>query len=83
MNFLDVVRYCLDNEELVEQFNRLNKNKLGVDNRSAIAKMIDEACEYDPNDEAMTDFLNFVYVAVWQPMKSQELKRERKFIYGV
>ena len=80
MTFIDVVRHCLDNVSLVNEFNRLNKNKLGVDKRSAIAKMIDEACEHDPHDEAITDFLNFVYKTVWLPMESQFLKKERKFL---
>ena len=42
--------YCFDNKDFVRQFNRLTGSSLGVDRRTALDRMIDEATGHEPSN---------------------------------
>ena len=70
MTFLEVLKECLYNKELVFQFNRLTGCKLGVDDRDDIDKLIDEATGYQEELDQeqmyyMDLFVGFVWDCVW------------------
>lgn len=73
MTFEECCCECVSNKELVEQFNRLTGNKLGV-RRTPIEITIDKACKYDPDQEAFPAFCAFVLDFVWTPLLLQENK---------
>ena len=64
MNFTQCCQECIANKELVHEWNRLTGHHLG-ERRNPIDKAIDDACGYDPDMEAMPDFVNFVYEYIW------------------
>ena len=68
MTFLEVCQECISNKELVAQWNRLTGYKLGVV-RAPIIAAIDKTCGYDPDIEALPEFINFIYEYVWAPLK--------------
>lgn len=73
MNFAHVIEECIGNKALVTEFNRLSGSSIGVDNRSQLDRMIDEATghheEIDEIEKAeMLDFISFVYDCVWVPL---------------
>ena len=68
MTFLEVCHECISNKELITHWNRLTGNKLGT-HRDPITTLIDKACGYDPDMEAMPDFINFVYEYIWLPLR--------------
>ncbi len=67
MTFQEVCSYCIGNREFVKQFNRLSGHHLG-EPRTAIERMVDEACGRDPDMEAMPEFVNLVYEVIWKPL---------------
>jgi TRAP-type C4-dicarboxylate transport system substrate-binding protein len=67
MMFYDVCVECINNKDFVEHFNRLMGHKLRV-RSSPIVMEIDKACGYDPDMEAMPDFISFVFNYVWLPL---------------
>lgn len=67
MTFDECAVYCVGNSELVKEFNRLSRCHLG-ERRTPIEASIDNACGYDPDKEAIPQFLDFVYQCIWQPL---------------
>ncbi len=67
MSFEQCALYCAGNTELVKEFNRLSGCHLG-EHRTPIDIAIDSACGYDPDREAMPQFLDFVYHCIWLPL---------------
>ena len=70
MNFIDACKECISNDDFVYHWNRLTGHKLG-EKRPPIVMAIDEACGYDPDMEAMPDFVDFVYKYIWLPLVYQ------------
>ena len=68
LTFEDTILHCLDNPELVREFNRLSGCKIGLDNRPAIIKMVDEATGYDPFEADYKKFIDFVFQTIWLPL---------------
>jgi hypothetical protein len=68
MTFAECVLHCFDNPELVSQFNRLTGCSLGMDRRTRIEQLIDQATGFEPpafsEDEAHL-FIAFVWDFVW------------------
>ena len=66
MNFQEVVIECIRTPGFVNAFNRLTGSKLGIDTRTPIEKMIDEATGYiDPQTEDLRKFVAFVFEVIW------------------
>jgi len=68
MNFVECCKICITNPELVKEFNRLTKCKLGVDSRSPIEKMIDDVTKFDESKEDLKKFVNFIDECIWMPL---------------
>jgi len=64
MDFETCVTQCLGDYEFVKEFNRLTGYHL-LEHRSPINITIDNACGYDPDKEAIPDFIKFVYECIW------------------
>lgn len=81
MNFAEVAIECIKTTELVKEFNRLSKCNLGVDKRTPIEKMIDEATgSQDGIDrQDMRKFVVFVYKFIWSPL-IEGVKGERYYL---
>lgn len=62
---------CAGNWELVSEFNRLSGFHLG-ETRTPIEVQIDTACGYDPDQEAIPHFLDFIYECIWLPLLAQD-----------
>jgi hypothetical protein len=74
MTFTECVLECFDNRELIAQFNRLYGCSLGVDRRSVIERMIDQATGHEPPavDEAEAlQFIDFVYECIWSRLPQE------------
>ena len=71
MNFEDCLMACAGNRELVSEFNRLSGFHLG-ETRTPIEVQIDTACGYDPDQEAILHFLDFIFEFIWLPLLAQE-----------
>lgn len=67
MTFEDCCKECVDNKELVKEFNRLSGTHLG-ELRTGIQIAIDKACGYDPDKAAMPKFIEFVRDCIWLPL---------------
>ena len=67
MTFEECCSECLKNKDLLKEFNRLSGLHLG-EKRDGFQKLIDNACEYDPDKEAMPAFVDFVYSCIWSPL---------------
>lgn len=64
MTFEECVLLCSENNELVNQFDRLNGTHLSkLDRRQPIERMIDESTGRDK--DAAKKFVDFVYDVVW------------------
>lgn len=64
LSFLQVVQECLDEPELIQNFERLYRVKV-VEIRSPIERMVDKACGREPDTAGMAAFVAFVYECVW------------------
>jgi len=71
MTFEECCIKCVENEELVNQFNRLTGCKLGV-SKTPIEKIIDESCKYNSTKETFGIFCQFVFDHVWIPLLAKE-----------
>lgn len=71
MTFEDACAECITTNGFVREFNRLCGYHLG-EHRDGITAAIDKACGYDPDAEAMTAFVDFVYEYVWIPLVDSE-----------
>lgn len=67
MSFEDCVMACAGNREFVSEFNRLSGFHLG-ERRTPIEMQVDKACGYDPDQEAIPRFMDFVYEFIWLPL---------------
>jgi len=67
MTFEECCTISIDNEELIQEFNRLTGHKLGM-SRTPIQKLIDDSCNYNPDKEAIPDFCRFVFKSIWTPL---------------
>ena len=71
MTFYDCLMACAENEELVLQFNRLTKRKVGVSTlRTPLEKLIDASTGYQAMLDAQAEddlraFIDFCHDAVW------------------
>jgi hypothetical protein len=70
MTFSEVCAECLANDELVREWNRLTRHRLGVSRPPAV-QMTDKACGYDPDKDAMPDFISFVWGYIWLPLANK------------
>jgi len=66
-DFAKVVVTALCQPELVSEFNRLTGHHL-QQRRTPIEAAIDDACGYDPDGEAMPDFLQFIWNYIYKPL---------------
>jgi hypothetical protein len=67
-SFSDAVMECWRTPELMAEYRRLSGSTLGLDSRSPIAKLIDEATGHDPHEEEYAQFFAFVRECVWLPL---------------
>lgn len=67
MTFQDCCARCIENKELVHEFNRLTGHQL-LAKRTGIEAAIDKACGHDPDNEAIPAFVSFIYSCVWVPL---------------
>ena len=66
ISFYDFVMTCIDNDELIRNYNRLSGASIGVDVRSPIEKLIDQSTGHqvsldDQQDSQLTAFVDFVH----------------------
>lgn len=73
MTFEEVCSRTLENENVIKEFNRLSGHRLGQ-RRTAMETMVDKSCGYDPDKEAMPDFVAFVYEFIWKPLMQRRDK---------
>lgn len=66
-DFAKIVTVALCEPELVSEFNRLTGHHL-QQRRTPIEAAIDNACGYDPDGEAMPNFLQFVWDCIYKPL---------------
>ena len=67
MTFQETCSQCISDKALISEFNRLTGNRLG-EPRSGIERMVDSACGFDQDKEAIPDFVRFVYEFIWLPL---------------
>ena len=72
MTFIECLDYCIEQKDLVSEFNRLTNSKLGIDTRSPIDKAIDKACGYDEQKKYMQEFIEFIYEFIWLPLADKK-----------
>jgi len=72
MNFINCLEECIKNKTLISEFNRLTDFKLGIDSRSPIEIVIDDATGYDEQKEYMRKFIDFVYMHIWLPLVASQ-----------
>ena len=73
MTFEEVVFECIENKELVREFNRLSGTCINIDNRSPIHLMIDKATGYQKEidkkgDKELRQFFAFVFNCIYLPL---------------
>ena len=66
ISFYDFVMTCIDNDELISNYNRLSGASIGVDVRSPIEKLIDQSTGHqvaldDQQDSQLTAFVDFAH----------------------
>lgn len=66
ISFYDFVMTCIDNDELIRNYNRLSGASIGVDVRSPIEKLIDQSTGHqvaldDQQDSQLTAFVDFAH----------------------
>lgn len=71
MSFDECVIVCAGSQSLISEFNRLSGFHLG-ETRTPIEVQIDTACGYDPDQEAIPHFLDFIFEFIWLPLLAQE-----------
>jgi len=79
MTFNDCVLECLENKELIKEFDRIKGTKVMqafYDNRSPIVRMIDEATGYDKvtkkeYSKDVMEFLRFCYECIWMRLPKE------------
>jgi hypothetical protein len=74
-SFSECVLECFRNPELMAEYRRLAGSSLGLDERSGIARLIDEAAQFDPWESEYAPFFEFVRDCVWLPLLGPELAR--------
>ena len=65
-DFLDFLMMCAGESEFIDQYNRLLGTTIGVDTRSPLDRMIDEATGYgqsfaDEMEKQLPGFVSFCY----------------------
>lgn len=77
-DFFKVVMSCLENDALVEQFDRLQGTRLSsIKNRAPIVAAIDDACGYiDAPTEDFHKFFAFVFEFVWSRLPPEAFVQE-------
>lgn len=75
MTFAECLIKCIDNKELVSEFNRLSGHSIGK-RRTTLENIIDNACGYDQDIIAFEDFIGFVYVYIWEPLQAKQVQEE-------
>lgn len=70
---------CLENSEFMANYRKLRGSRVGLNTRSPIERMVDEACGAPPGDvseQEWREFFEFVRDYVWHPViveQSREL----------
>lgn len=64
--FYEFVMSCIDNEDLVSNYNRLTGASIGVDVRTPIEKLIDQSTAHqvaldESQDSQLTAFVDFAH----------------------
>lgn len=72
VSFADAVRIAYSTPDFMAEYRRLSGSTLGLDDRTPIARLIDEAAKHDPWDEQWRPFFEFVRDVVWLPLVAQE-----------
>ena len=67
MQLIECVETCVNNKELVSEYNRLNGTSIGKKS-TGINAFIDKACGYTFNQFEMLEFIDFVVKCVWMPL---------------
>lgn len=75
MTFTECLFYCIGEPELVKEFNRLTGSRIGVDDRKPIERLVDEAAGYIPFADDYVKFIQFVWAAIYLPLKEAERGR--------
>jgi len=65
MTFLECLYECIGTPELVKEFDRLTGYSLGVDRRSIMDRMVDDASGHEPDKAAIEAFIAFVWDCIW------------------
>lgn len=72
MTFEKTVLFCYDDDDFVREFNRLTGHQLKKP-RTQLEMIIDEACDYTPNEAGLKKFIKFVFQVVWLPLATARL----------
>lgn len=72
VTFYDCLMACSENDDLVQEYNRLNGTAIGRDLRSPLDKLIGSTSGYEQivqmrMDEELVGFVHFAY-DIWQRM---------------
>jgi len=70
ISFEETVRTCLDTPEFMENYRRLRKVSLGLQSRSPIEWMIDEATGREKKE--MFDLCDFIRDYIWLPVVTKQ-----------
>jgi hypothetical protein len=68
ISFPDAVHECFTTAEFMAEYRRLTGSTLGLDDRTPIARLVDEATGHGPWDGEWRDFFLFVRDFVWLPV---------------
>ena len=73
MTFEDVVMECWRNKDLMREYRRLHNSKIGLDTRTPIERMVDEATGHipGPSTEEAFAFFDFVREFVWDRLPDE------------
>lgn len=74
LTYQDAVEAAFAHPEFMEEWRRLSGSTLGLDTRSPILRLVDEATGHDPDAEQWVEFFNFVFKYVWLPMLLEQVE---------
>ena len=70
MDLKAVVLECYNNDDIIKEFNRLTGHQLKKLIWNDIDTLIDDACNYKPNEKGIIEFIQFVEQFIWMPLIS-------------
>ncbi|WP_313584610.1 hypothetical protein [Lacrimispora sp.] len=77
MTFEECCTECIQNEELIEQFCRLNNIKR-PDRLSPVEIIVDQSCGYNAKEEFIKKFADFIFYYIWVPLEDKELAEAKQ-----